>query len=98
MVFCAAPALDHHCHREPAPLRHHRRGGPGGVLPVAVRPAVHPQDAAWFYAHCSGRDSAAGDDLNVSNLSSQVRPPARVLDIIEKADADLLLLQESRRN
>ena len=32
--------------------------------------------------------------FNVSNLSSQVRPPARVLDIIEKADADLLLLQE----
>lgn len=32
--------------------------------------------------------------FNVSNLSSQVRPPALVLDIIEEADADLLLLQE----
>ena len=32
--------------------------------------------------------------FNVSNLSSQVRPPARVLDIIEEADVDLILLQE----
>ena len=32
--------------------------------------------------------------FNVSNLPSHVRPPARVLAIIEEADADLLLLQE----
>ena len=32
--------------------------------------------------------------FNVSNLSSQVRPAASVLAIIEEADADLLLLQE----